>query len=194
MTNRIKLRLIAVIVGAAVPMVAAVPALAARQLNGVFHIGSGSYIRMGTPSGGFFSNPYSKAANKTYTTIVSGVGGGIRSGVAQKAPSPAFDRHGNARANSIITPTNFTGILFGVITTVVPSFSLSGNTITGHLRSLAAQWNKQTFLQGNTVYGTYNSRTHHYVLAWHTEVHGGPFDGYTGYWRLTGTFSPYRSG
>ena len=132
--------------------------------------------------------------NKTYTPIVSGVGGGIRSGVVQKAPSPAFDRHGNSLANSIITPTNFTGIRFGVVTTVVPSFSLSGNTVTGRLRHLYAEWNKQTFRQGNIVYGTYNSRTHRYVLTWHTVVHGGPFDGYTGYWRLQGTFSPYRSG
>jgi hypothetical protein len=191
MTNRVKLRLIAVIVTAAVPMVATVPALATQQLNGVFHIGPGSYIRMGTPGGGFFKNPYAKDANKTYTPILSGVGGGIRTGVVQNAPSPAFDRHGNSRADSIITPTNFTGISFGVVTTVVPSFSLSGNTITGHLRHLYAEWNKQTFLQGNTVYGTYNSRTHHYVLTWQTEVQGGPFDGYTGHWRLTGTFSPY---
>ena len=79
-------------------------------------------------------------------------------------------------------------ILFGVITTVPPTFSLSGDTITGHLRNLYAQWNGQTFLQGNTVYGTYNSKTHSYVLAWHTEVHGGAFDGYTGYWHLQGTF------
>ena len=191
MTNPFKPRLIAVIVAAAVPMIATAPALAAQELNGVFHIGPGSYIRMGTPGGGFFDNPYSKAANKSYTTILSGVGGGIRSGVAQNAPSPAFDKHGNSRANSIITPTDFTGILFGVITTEAPSFSLSGDTITGHLRHLEAQWNKQTFVQGNTVYGTYNARTHHYTLAWHTEVHGGPFDGYTGYWKLTGTFTPY---
>ena len=57
MTNRVKLRLSAALVAAAVPMVAAVPALAAKQLHGVFHIGSGSYIRMGTPKGGFFPNP-----------------------------------------------------------------------------------------------------------------------------------------
>ena len=172
-------------------MIATAPALAAQELNGVFHIGAGSYIRMGTPGGGFFPNPYSKDSHKSYTLITSGVGGGIRSGVTQNAPSPPFDRHGNSRANSIITPTNFTGILFGAITTVAPSFTLSGDTITGHLRHLYAQWNKQTFLQGNTVYGTYNRHTRHYTLAWHTEVYNGPFDGYTGYWRLSGTFSPY---
>jgi hypothetical protein len=191
MTNPFKLRLIAVTVAAmAIPMVATGPALAAQQLNGIFHIGAGSYIRMGLPNGGFFKNPYSKDANKTYTLIASGPGGGIRTNVVQNAPSPAFTAHGNSRANSIITPTNFTGILFGVITTVPPTFSLSGDTITGHLRHLYAQWNKQTFLQGNTVYGTYDSRNHHYVLSWHTTVQGGPFVGYIGYWRLQGTFSP----
>ena len=190
MTNRLKLRLIAAIVTAVVPIVAAAPALAAQELNGVFHIGAGSYIRMGTPGGGFFPNPYSKDSNKSYTLIASGVGGGVRTGVEQRAPSPAFDSHGNSRANSIITPTNFTGILFGVVTTAPPSFYLSGDKLTAHIRHWYAEWNKQTFLQGAIASGTYNSRTHHYVLSWHTKVHGGPFDGYTGYWRLSGTFSP----
>lgn len=191
MTNRFKLRLLAAAVSAmAVPMMAAGPGLAAQQLGGVFHIGPGSYIRMGLPSGGFFSNPYSKASNKTYTPFLSGVGGGIRAGVAQTAPSPAFDRHGNSLANSIITPTNFTGIRFGIVTTVPPTFYVSGNRLTGHLRNLYAEWNKQTFRQGNIVYGTYSSRTHYYTLTWQTKVHGGPFDGYTGYWHLQGTYSP----
>lgn len=191
MTNRFKLRLIVAAVSAiALPMAAAGPGLAAQQLNGVFHIGAGSYIRMGEPNGGFFSNPYSKDSNKTYTTILSSAGGGLRTGVAQKAPSPAFDSHGNSLASSIISPTSFTGIRFGVITTVPPTFTLSGDRITGYLRHLYAQWNKQTFLQGNVVSGTYNSRTHQYALSWRTLVHGGPFDGYTGYWHLQGTFSP----
>jgi len=125
MSTRVKLRLIAAIAAAAVPMVATAPALATKELNGVFHIGSGSYIRMGLPNGkGFFANPYSKDANKTYTLIASGAGGGIRTGVTQNAPSPAFDANGNSRANSIIAPTNFTGILFGIVTTVPPSFYL----------------------------------------------------------------------
>ncbi|HWF51846.1 MAG TPA: hypothetical protein VG294_14500 [Solirubrobacteraceae bacterium] len=191
MTNRLKLRLIAAAVTAiAVPVVATGPALAAQQVRGVFHIGSGSYIRMGLPNGGYFSNPYSKSSDKTYTPISSGVGGGIRAGVAQNAPSPAFDRHGNSLANSIITPTSFTGIRFGVITTVPPTFYLSGNRLSGHLRNLYAEWNKQTFRQGGIVSGTYNSATHQYTLTWQTKVHGGPFDGYTGHWHLQGTVSP----
>jgi hypothetical protein len=191
MTNRLKRRLIVAALSAmAVPMLAAGPGLAAQKLNGVFHIGAGSYIRMGLPNGGFFKNPYSKDANKSYTLISSSASGGIRSGVAQKAPSPAFSSHGNSLANSIINPTNFTGILFGVVTTVPPTFTVSGNKLTASIRHLYAQWNKQTFLQGNIAYGTYNSHTHAYSLSWHTEVNGGPFDGYTGYWHLQGTFSP----
>jgi hypothetical protein len=193
MTNRIKLRLIVAAVSAmAVPLVAAAPGLAAQQLNGVFHIGAGSYIRMGEPNGKFFANPYSKDSNKTYTTILSATGGGLRTGVAQTAPSPAFDSKGNSLANSIITPTSFTGIRFGVVTTVPPTFSLSGDKITGYLRHLYAQWNKQTFLQGNVVSGTYNGRTHAYSLSWATKVTSGPFVDYTGYWHLQGTFSPSR--
>ena len=161
----------------------------AQQLNGVFHIGAGSYIRMGLPSGGFFVNPYSKAANKTYTTFQPGSAGGIRTGTAQAAPSPAFDAHGDSLANSIIAPTNFTGIRFGVVTTVAPTFTVTGNRLVARLRHLYAEWNRQVFQQGAIVTGTYDSRTHHYSLSWRTKVHGGPFDGYTGYWHLQGTFT-----
>jgi hypothetical protein len=190
MTTRSILRTLAATVaaGAAVLAISA-PALAAQQLNGVFHIGAGSYIRMGLPGGGFFSNPYSRGANKTYTLIQSGPGGGLRTGVAQQAPRPAFDAHGNSRAGGIISPTNFTGIRFGVITTVAPTVTVSNGLLTGYIRHLYAQWNRQTFLQGAIVSGTYDGRTHQYSLSWRAQVHGGPFDGYTGYWHLQGTFS-----
>jgi hypothetical protein len=191
MTSRFNLRRLAATVAVvAVPMAFAAPALAAQTLNGVFHINSGSYIRMGLPSGGFFKNPYSKSSNKSYTLITSGSGGGIRTGVVQRAPSPAFDSHGNSLANSIIAPTNFTGIKFGVYTSAAPTVTVSGGKLTARLRHWYAQWNKQTFQQGSIASGTYNSRTHAYSLSWHTKVVGGPFDGYTGYWHLQGTFSP----
>jgi hypothetical protein len=190
MTTRSTLRMLAATVatGAAV-LATSAPALATQQLNGVFHVGAGSYIRMGLPSGGFFSNPYSRDANKTYTLIQSSAGGGLRTGVAQQAPSPAFDSHGDSRAGAIISPTNFTGIRFGVITTVPPTITVSNGRLTAAIRHLYAQWNKQTFQQGAIASGTYNSGTHQYSLSWHTVVHGGPFDGYTGYWHLQGTFS-----
>ena len=38
------------------------------------------------------------------------------------------------------------------------------------------------------VSGTYNASTHDYVLAWTSQVSGGPFNGFTGYWHLAGKF------
>lgn len=190
MTTRFTLRtLAATLLAGATVLATSGSALAAQQLNGVLHIGAGSYIRMGQPDGKFFPNQYSRDKNKTYTLIQSAPGGGLRSGVAQGAPSPAFDSHGDSLASAIIAPTNFTGIRFGVITTVAPTFTVSNGHLMVSIRHLYAQWNKQTFLQGAIATGTYNSKTHHYSLSWHTEVHGGPFDGYIGYWRLQGTFS-----
>ncbi len=189
MNTKTKLRLLALATAAIIPALGAGPAMAST-LNGVLHIGAGSYIRMQLPSGGYFANPYSKDNNKTYTLIRSSKTGGITSGRAQKAPSPAFDSHGNSLATSIIEPTSFTGIDFGAITTVAPTFTLSGTKLTVSLRHLYAEWNKQSFLQGAIATGTYNAKNHSYVLNWHTIVKGGAFDGYTGWWHLQGTFSP----
>ena len=163
---------------------------AAAELKGVFHIDTGSYIRLREPkSGPFFKNPYSADTNKTYTLVTSGSQGGLRTGVTQPAPTPAFDAKGNSLSGAIIKPANFTGILFGLATTSAPSISVSDNKLTGQLDGLVAQWNKQTFKQGGTVTGTYNAKTHRYVLTWTSLVSGGPFNGFTGYWRLQGTFS-----
>jgi hypothetical protein len=186
--RNLKLRLLAVPLTLAVLALTAGPAMAG-QLNGVFHIGSGSWIRMGLPTGGFFNNPYSKDSNKSYTLIASSANGGVRTGVAQKAPSPAFDSKGDSLASSIFTPTSFTGISFGAITTVPPTATVSGTHLTLKIRNLYAEWNKQSFKQGAIAQGTYNSRTHHYQLDWHTTVKGGAFANYTGYWQLEGTFT-----
>ena len=40
--------------------------------------------------------------------------------------------------------------------------------------------------------GTYNAKTHAYVLNWTSQVVGGPFNGFTGDWHLTGTFAAKR--
>ncbi len=163
----------------------------AATLNGVFRIGAGSYIRLQQPSGGpFFSNPFSTDSNKTYTLITAGTAGGLRTGAVQAAPSPAFDAKGNSLAAKIIKPTNFAGILFGLATTSAPSISVSGSKLSGQVNGLTAEWNKQLFKQGNKVTGTYNAKTHAYVLTWSSLVHGGPFNGFTGFWRLQGTFTP----
>jgi hypothetical protein len=170
-------------------VVSAAPA-AAAPLKGVFHIGTGSYIRLRQPNNGpFFSNPYSADADKTYTLLVPGTAGGLRTGAVQGAPTPAFDAKGNSLAGSIIKPTNFAGVLFGLATTSAPSISLSGSTLSGQVNGLVAQWNNQTFNQGGKVTGTYNAKKRTYVLTWTSLVSGGPFNGFTGYWRLQGRFT-----
>ena len=163
---------------------------AAAPLKGVFHIASGSYIRLRDPSSGpFFSNPYSADADKTYTLLTAGSAGGLRTGTTQGAPATPFDSKGDSLAGKIIKPTNFAGILFGVVTTSAPSISVSGNKLSGQVNGLVAEWNNQTFKQGAKVTGTYNSRTRDYDLTWTSLVSGGPFNGFTGYWNLQGTFS-----
>jgi hypothetical protein len=42
------------------------------------------------------------------------------------------------------------------------------------------------------VTGTYNAKTHGFVLSWTSQVVGGPFNGFTGDWHLTGTFVAKR--
>jgi hypothetical protein len=189
MNARTSIRLAATVGVLTMPAMSAAAA-SASTLKGTFHISSGSYIRMREPTGSYFQNPYSTAKNKTYTLLVSAPGAGLRTGVIQSAPSPAFDAKGNSLAKSIIEPTSFTGILFGAATTTAPSISVSSGKLSGQVKGLLAEWNKQTFKQGGTVTGTYNAKTHGYVLTWHALVKGGPFNGFTGYWRLQGTFSP----
>ena len=61
-----------------------------------------------------------------------------------------------------------------------------------------AEWNKQYFNQGapkpdgsgQPAKGRYNARTKHFTLAWTSKIRGGPFNGFSGYWHLEGTFSP----
>jgi len=40
------------------------------------------------------------------------------------------------------------------------------------------------------VSGTYDSATHAFVITGASEIVGGPFNGFTGYWHLPGTFAP----
>ena len=42
------------------------------------------------------------------------------------------------------------------------------------------------------VTGTYNAKTHAFLLSWTSQVVGGPFNGFTGEWHLTGTFVAKR--
>lgn len=182
---------------------------ASRALNGTFVIESGSYFRMKFPTGNrYFRNPDSTARDKTYTSLRGGTAGGLISGAYQGQPRSGFDSRGNSRAGSIIRPAKFAGIRFGLGTFTVdpqsrrrvprPSFRLSGSTISGQVTAVTAAWNKQYFNQGapkpgasGTVrLGAYNPRNRRYVMTWTSKIRGGAFNGFTGIWRLTGTFRP----
>jgi hypothetical protein len=75
-------------------------------------------------------------------------------------------------------------------------------TLSGQVTAWSAAWNNLYFNQGSPkpgggspgltapVSGTYDSATHAYVLTWASQVVGGPFNGFTGYWHLQGTFVP----
>ncbi len=185
-------RLGAGLAAVAVLAVAAAPA-SAQQLKGLFRISAGSYFRMEEPTGAkskFFANPYSNDANKTYTLITAGSDGGLRAGVLQPAPTPAFDAKGDSLANLIIAPTDFTGINFGLATVgTAPSITASAGHLSGQVNGFTAEWNKLSFKQGGKVTGTYNAQTHAYVLTWSSLISGGPFNGFTGIWHLKGTFA-----
>jgi hypothetical protein len=180
---------------------------------------TGSYFRMISPggsvaSGKFFDNPDSTCDDKSYTLAVPGTQGGLVTGRYQPNPTPAFNAQGGALADSIVQPQSFTAIDFSIATNKVdpqtgksvpaPSLSVSGGRITGQVQAWSASWNKLYFNQGspkpggarpgltNPVAGTYNARTHAFVLSWTSQVVGGPFNGFTGAWHLTGTFVAKR--
>ena len=67
----------------------------------------------------------------------------------------------------------------------------------------SASWNNEYFNQGSPkpngtrpglttpVSGSYDAATNAFVLTWSSQVVGGPFNGFTGYWHLVGTFVPH---
>ncbi|MGP0108042.1 MAG: hypothetical protein ACLPR9_04105 [Acidimicrobiales bacterium] len=178
---------------------------------------TGTYFRMIQPNGTlaigpFFDNPDSTGTDKSYTLQVPGTAGGLVTGRFQPNPSPAFDASGNALAGAIVAPTPFSAIAFGISTDATdpqsgksvpaPGISFENGKITGQLESWTASWNKLYFNQGSPkpdgtspgltspVSGTYDSATHTFVITWASEIVGGPFNGFTGYWHLQGTFAP----
>ena len=195
---------VALAVTALVAVVAAPTASAGTTLTGKFSISTGSYFRMQYPGGsGWFSNPYSTRTDKTYTAISSGTDGGITSGLFQGEPAGGFDKLGNSLAGRIITPTNFAGVKFGLKTfnsaaTPAPAFVYTGSVLSAKITGLTVGWNKLYFNQGlpkpgkttPLARGTYNASTKAYTLDWSSPIIGGPFNGFTGVWHLTGTFTP----
>jgi hypothetical protein len=180
---------------------------------------TGTYFRMISPNGSvangkYFDNPDSTCANKTYTLAEPGTQGGLITGKYQPNPTPAFNAQGGALADSIVQPQSFTAINFSIATdkkdpqtgesAPAPTIKVNGGKLSGQIEAWSAAWNKLYFNQGSPkpngsrpglttpLSGTYNSSTRAFVLTWTSQVVGGPFNGFTGYWHLAGTFVPAR--
>jgi hypothetical protein len=180
---------------------------------------TGTYFRMIFPNGSvangkFFSNPDSLCSNNTYTLAIPGKEGGLVTGKYQPNPKPAFTSQGGALADEIVQPQSFTEINFSIATNKKdpqtgqsvppPSIIDVDGKLSGQIEAWSAAWNKLYFNQGSPkpggshpgltrpLSGTYDAATHAFVLSWTSEVVGGPFNGFTGYWHLVGTFSPSK--
>lgn len=178
---------------------------------------TGTYLRMvlsgGTNAAGpYFSNSDSSCSDNTYTPLAPGTDKGLVTGSYQPEPSPSFDGSGNALANRITAPVAFEGIRFATATNPVdpqtglhvpaPSIAANGTTLSGNVQSFAVSWNNQQFNQGspkpdgsspgNTtpVTGVYSPSTGAYTLQWSSQVVGGPFNGFSAFWNVTGVFIP----
>ncbi|MDP2709689.1 MAG: hypothetical protein Q8O56_00600 [Solirubrobacteraceae bacterium] len=173
---------------------------------------SGTYFRMITGSTGgkrqYLDNPDSRARDKSYTLGRPGREGGLATGRFQSHPNPPFDSKGNARANRIIRPEPYTAIRFSVATlrkdpqtnrtSAVTRATLNGRRITLRVPGFTAEWNGQYFNQGapkpdgsgRAATGTYNPKTKRFVITWTSKISGGPFNGFSGFWHLEGTFKP----
>jgi hypothetical protein len=178
---------------------------------------SGTYLRMvlsgGTNAAGpYFSNSDSSCPDNTYTLLSPGSEGGLVTGTYQAEPSPAFDGQGNALADQITAPVAFEGVKFATATNPVdpqtgqptspPVVEADGTSLSGNLEAFGVSWNNQQFNQGSpkpggtspgntiAVSGTYDAATGAYTLQWSSQVIGGPFNGFSAYWHLTGRFTP----
>jgi hypothetical protein len=171
---------------------------------------TGTYFRMLEPgeTDEYFPNGSSHAKNTTYTLLAPGTDGGLKLGAYQPPPSPAFTGAGNARAHRITVPESFTGIEFSISTArkdaqsgasvPTPSLTLNGAKLTGNFSAWTAEWNKIYFNQGapkpngsypgltRPVTGTYDAKTHAFTIIWYSQIVGGPFTGFTGFWHLEG--------
>lgn len=176
----------------------------------------GSYFRMVQPNGSVTSGPFvtngdSTCSNKTWTPLSPGKDGGLRTGVYQPQPSPAFNG-GDSASGAILEPQRFFAVRFGPSTNPkdpqtgtsvsAPTVTLDGRRLRGDLRSFSVSWNGQQFNQGSPkpdgsapggtspVTGTYDASTRAFVLTWSSQIVGGPFNNFIGTWRLQGTFVP----
>jgi hypothetical protein len=172
---------------------------------------TGTYFRMiePGPADAYFANASSTAKDKTYTLLRPGSNAGLELGKYQPAPSPAFSSQGFALAHRIVQPQAFESINFSISTaakdaqsgasTKAPTLILNGSKLTGKFSAWTAEWNKIYFNQGApkpngsspgrtspAVTGTYNKKTHAFTITWYSEIVGGPFNLFTGFWHLQG--------
>lgn len=171
----------------------------------------GTYFRMIYPGGksSYFRNSSSSAKDQTYTLLRPGTEGGLELGSYQPPPNPPFTSTvGSARASSITQPQGFEDIKFSISTAKTdaqsgkpdsaPTLYLNGDKITGSLTAWTAEWNKVYFNQGSPkpggtypgfttpVTGTYDPKTKAFQIVWYSQIVGGPFNGFTGFWHLEG--------
>jgi hypothetical protein len=164
--------------------------------------------------GKFFENPDSLCSNPTYTLALPGRQGGLETGQFQPNPKPAFNAQGGALADDIVEPQGFTDINFSIATNkkdpqtgqtvLAPSIIDKNGKLSGQIEAWSAAWNKLYFNQGSPkpggshpgltepLSGTYDATTHAFVITWTSQVVSGPFNGFTGYWHLAGTFIPAK--
>ena len=79
---------------------------------------------------------------------------------------------------------------------------MSDGRLSGQLQAFSASWNKQFFNQGSPkpdgstpgltslITGTYDADTKAYTLEWTSQIVGGPFNKFSGFWHLEGVFEP----
>lgn len=179
---------------------------------------SGTYFRMFIPRGleWPFSNENSRSRDKTYTLLRPGTDGGLRTDAYQTPASPLYDGTG-VLTRSIVQRELFFGAYFTVFTqssdaatgattgspTPIPEIYCKDGRLTGQTTAWTANWNgAPLFNQGSPkpdgslpgftqpVSGTYDPVTRHYVIEWTSQIVGGGFNNYSGYWHLEGTFVP----
>lgn len=169
---------------------------------------TGSYFEMLQSNGSPLENLSSPAPNKDYTPLSPGTDGGLSTSTYQPAPSGAL-------GTRVIQPVPFYVIDFSVETSPtdaqvglpdpVPTIDANGDQLSGQITAWVAQWNGQFFNQGTPkpdgsvpspttrLAGSYDPATRAFTLDWKSLIVGGPFNGFTGVWHLSGTFVPAAS-
>jgi hypothetical protein len=178
---------------------------------------SGSFFRMVQPGGTladgpFVSNADSLCADKTWTPLAPGSDGGLVTGAYQPQPEPAFAGSDGAAA-AILQPTSFFAVKFAAATNdtdpqtgeLAPPpriVAAADGSLSGDLSAVGVAWNQQHFNQGapkpgggeagitSGPSGAYDPDTGAYTLEWASQIVGGPFNNFTGVWRLEGAFAP----